>query len=81
MIRTEPIAATLATPTVPRTQCGYVVDGATTPCGAQAAYRFRMTDWPAWRYGCTCPPHALVVRGWEGLAWMRTLTRAELADA
>jgi hypothetical protein len=37
-----------------------------------------MTDWPGWRYGCVCPEHALIVRRWDGLQWIRTLTRAEL---
>jgi hypothetical protein len=37
-----------------------------------------MADWPSWRYGCTCPAHALVVRRWDGLLWIRSLTAEEM---
>jgi hypothetical protein len=32
-----------------------------------------MKDWPSWRFGVTCPEHALTVRRWDGVEWMRSL--------
>lgn len=67
----RPVSLTSAR--VHRDFCGYALDEARlTYCGQPSLYRFRMQDWPAWRFGCVCAEHARIVRTWSGLQVIHT---------